>query len=140
MRNFAPSYSNLLSIILGLLFWLAGALSFAQTSERWQKKQQVYAFINAERETRGLPAIPVDKKLERSAQSWSVFMPYRLVHNVNFLKRFHRTGSECLTVGGDPVASWLKSKPHRQCILGKGVTAMGVGYWRGKWIFRTFTN
>src|SRR5690348_17890265 len=128
MLKFAPSYSYWLSFTFGLLFWLAGAHLFAQT------KQQVYDSINARRVRAGLPKISVCKRLERSAQSWAFFMRPSLKHNVRFLYRFHRTGAECLAIGADPVSDWMKSKPHRQCIMGKSVTAMGVGYWRGKWI------
>jgi uncharacterized protein YkwD len=133
MRNFTLSCS-LLSIILGVLFWLAAPLSFAQT------KQQVYDSINARRVRAGLSTISVCKRLERSAQSWVFFMRYSLKHNVKFLKRFHRTGAECLALGDDPVQSWMKSKPHRQSIMGRNVKEMGLGYWRGKWVFRTFSN
>ena len=133
MRNFTLSYS-LLSFILGVLFWLAAPLSFAQT------KEQVYAQINAERQKAGLPFVNVCKRLEKSAQSWAFFMRYSLKHNVRFLKRFHRTGAECLALGDDPVQSWMKSKPHRQSIMGRSVKAMGLGYWRGKWVWRSFSN
>lgn len=136
MRNFTLSYSSLVSFILGVLLWLAAPLSFAQIPTR----QQVYDSINSRRVKAGLTAIPINKKLEHSAQSWAVFMPYDLKHNVNFLYRFNRTGAECVTTGCDPVSDWMKSKPHRQCIMGKGVKAMGLGYWRGKWVWRSFSN
>lgn len=135
MRNFTLSCS-LLSFILWGAVLVSGPLSFAQTPNR----QQVYDSINAIRIRVGLPAIQVDKKLERSAQSWAVFMPYSLKHNVNFLHRFNRTGAECIATGSDPVGDWIKSKSHRQCIMGKGVKAMGLGYWRGKWVWRSFSN
>lgn len=105
-----------------------------------QTKQEVYDRINQERVSRGLPLVPVDRRLERSAQSWAFFMRPTLKHNVNFLRRFHRTGAECLAAGGDPVSGWLNSKPHRQSILGRQVKYMGLGYWRGKWVWRSFTN
>lgn len=133
MLNFTSSY-NLFSLITGVLLWLTAPLVFSQT------KQEVYDRINHEREARGLKPVSVCKRLERSAQSWAFFMPYSLRHNVNFLKRFRRTGAECLTIGADPVDSWLKSKSHRQCILGSSVTAMGLGHYRGKWVWRSFTN
>lgn len=135
MLKFVPSYS-LLSVTLGGLFWLAGPYLFAQIPT----KQQVYDSINAMRVRSGLAVITVDKKLERSAQSWAVFMPYDLKHNVHFLYRFNRTGAECLAVGSDPVSDWIKSPPHRHCIMGKGIKAMGLGYWRGKWVWRSFTS
>lgn len=111
-----------------------------------QTKQEVYDRINAERAKIGMPAVPVDKRLERSAQSWAVFMPYNWgngKHNVNFTKwwRFNRPGSECITVGDDPVTNWMGSrKGHRQAIMGRGVVAMGLGKWRGKWVWRSFTG
>lgn len=131
--------SRLLSYVIGSLLWLTATLSLAQT------KQEVYDRINEERAKIGMPPVPVDKRLERSAQSWAIFMPYNNgwgKHNINFLRwwRFNRSGAECLTVGDDPVTNWMGSKPHRQSIMGKGVKAMGVGKWRDKWVLRTFTN
>src|SRR5690242_18604448 len=52
-----------------------------------ETKQQVYDRINAERLKIGMPTIPVNKKLERSAQSWAFFMRPSLKHNTNFLRR-----------------------------------------------------
>ena len=130
-------HSILLSYVIGSLLWLTATLSFAQT------KQEVYDRINEERAKIGMPPVEVDKRLERSAQSWAIFMPSNWgwgKHNVNFLRRFKRSGAECLTVGPDPVTNWMGSKPHRQCIMGKGVKYMGVGKWRGKWVWRSFTN
>lgn len=124
-----------------VLLWLGltAINTFAQF-DPIETKQQVYNRINLEREKIGMPSIPINKKLERSAQSWARWMPSRLVHNTNFLKRFNRTGAECLAVGYDPVTNWMNSKPHRQSIMGRRVTAMGLGYRRGKWVWRSFTN
>lgn len=133
MPKFA-SLVILLSTLTGVLFWLAAPPSFAQT------KQEVYDKINVERQKLGFDIIPVDKRLERSAQSWAIFMPYSLKHNVHFLSRLNRSGAECVTVGADPLSSWMKSKSHRQSIMSRGVKAIGLGHWRGKWVLRTFTN
>ncbi|MCE7864657.1 MAG: CAP domain-containing protein [Bacteroidetes bacterium CHB5] len=105
-----------------------------------QPKQEVYDKINKERILRGLSELPVDKKLEKSAQSWAFFMPYRGVHNTNFTWRFKRGGAECIAWGDSPVEGWMKSKQHKAIIMGRSVKAMGAGYWRGKWVLRTFTQ
>ena len=109
-------------------------------SSHGQKKQEIYDQINQERIARGVSAIPVDKKLEKSAQSWAFFMPYRGVHNTNFRRRFNRMGGECIAWGASPVEGWIRSKSHSRIIFGKSVKAIGLGYWRGKWVLRTFTN
>lgn len=105
-----------------------------------QTKQKIYDQINQERIARGVSPIPVDKKLEKSAQSWAFFMPYRGVHNTNFRRRFKRMGGECIAWGDSPVEGWIGSKPHSRIIFGKSVKAIGLGYWRGKWVLRTFTQ
>lgn len=120
--------------LLGMLFWLAASPLFAQT------KEDIYKQINQERIARGVSPIPVDKKLEKSAQSWAFFMPYRGVHNTNFRRRFKRMGGECIAWGDSPVENWIGSKPHSRIIFGKSVKAIGLGHWRGKWVLRTFTN
>ncbi len=106
-----------------------------------QTKQEIYNKINLARIERGVSPIPVDRKLEKSAQSWAFFMPYRGVHNTNFRWRFKRMGGgECIAWGDSPMENWMKSKPHKSIIMGKGVKAMGLGYWRSKWVLRTFTQ
>lgn len=131
MAKFVLSYN---CCLLGMLFWLAASPLFAQT------KDDIYNQVNKERIARGVPPIPVDKKLEKSAQSWAFFMPYRGVHNTNFRWRFKRSGSECIAWGDSPVEGWMNSKQHKAIIMGRSVKAMGAGYWRGKWVLRTFTN
>lgn len=132
MTKFVLSYN--FCCLLGMLFWLAASPLFAQS------KEDIYNQINKERTERGLSPVPVDRKLEKSAQSWAFFMPYRGVHNTNFRRRFNRMGGECIAWGDSPVESWLNSKYHKPMLIGKEVKAMGLGYYRSKWVLRTFTN
>lgn len=122
-----------------VVFWLF-CLMFVSINSIGQTKQEIYDKINQERILRGLSLIPVDRKLEKSAQSWAFFMPYRGVHNVNFRKRFKRSGGECIAWGDSPVEGWMNSKYHKPMLIGKEVKAMGLGYWRAKWVLRTFTQ
>jgi len=131
MTKFVLSYN---CCLLGMLFWLAASPLFAQS------KEDIYNQINKERTERGLSPVPVDRKLEKSAQSWAFFMPYRGVHNVNFRKRFKRSGGEAIAWGESPVEGWMNSKYHKPMLIGKEVKAMGLGYYRAKWVLRTFTN
>lgn len=131
MTKFVFSYN---CCLLGMLFWLAASPLFSQS------KEDIYKQVNQERIARGVSAIPVDKKLEKSAQSWAFFMPHRGVHNTNFRRRFKRGGGECIAWGGSPVENWMNSRQHKAIIMGRSVKAIGVGYWRGKWVLRTFTN
>ena len=105
-----------------------------------QSKQEVYDQINKARINQDVDPLPIDRKLEKSAQSWAFFMPYRGVHNTNFRRRFKRGGAECIAWGDSPVDGWMKSKQHKAIIMGQSVKAMGAGYWRGKWVLRTFTK
>lgn len=126
---------NRLSLMIALVYMFTLNLNCLG-----QSKQEVYDKINKERILRGLSELSVDKKLEKSAQSWAFFMPYRGVHNTNFRWRFKRMGGECIAWGDSPVESWIRSKPHSRVIFGKSVKAIGLGYWRGKWVLRTFTQ
>ena len=130
MTKFVLSYN---CCLLGMLFWLAASPLFAQS------KEDIYKQINQERIARGVPALPVDKVREICAEL-ELFMPYRGVHNTNFRRRFKHMGGECIAWGGEPVEGWIRSKPHSRIIFGKSVKAIGLGYWRGKWVLRTFTN
>lgn len=114
-----------------------------------QSKQDVYASINDQRTQAGLKKLEVDESLARSAQSWSLFMPYGGKHNMNFIKRrklFKSQqarekigGSEALSWSGDPVKNWLSSYTHRNILLGSQARRMGLGFHRGKWVLRTLT-
>lgn len=130
----------LVSIIKNRLLIILVFLLILSVNSLGQTKQAIYDQINKVRLERGLAPVPVDKKLEKSAQSWAFFMPYRGVHNTNFRWRFKRMGGECIAWGDSPVEGWMNSKPHSRIIFGKSVKAMGAGYWRGKWVLRTFTS
>ena len=121
--------------VITLLFIMLLCLSAAS-----QTKEDVYKQINQERALRGLSELPVNKKLEKSAQSWAFFMPYRGIHNTNFRWRFKRMGGECIAWGSSPVENLMKSKPHKSILMGRSVKEIGIGYWRSKWVIRTFTQ
>lgn len=104
---------------------------------------EIVAMINAERAAKGLPGLAVNAQLEKSAQKHATDMHKKSYfshtgkNGSTLMQRVKRAGykpclaAENLSIGYSSVAKaiegWMNSKGHRQNILRKGVTEIGIG-------------
>ena len=121
----------------------AGGPVSCNVSENASYVVQIQVLINSEREKNGLPDLVVNSLLARAAQGHSADMACN-----NLTGHIGSDGSgvharivaagytpsyseEIVYSGGDPQAAfnwWMSDKPHRDAILGKTATEMGIGY------------
>jgi uncharacterized protein YkwD len=108
----------------------------------------VVCLVNQERQERGLPALTVADKLNRSAQAWNdeMIRTGNFTHGSNFAGRISAVGYNWQTAGENiatgyltpdqAVSAWMASTGHCQNILdpsfrnvGSGETPSPVGTW-----------
>jgi len=99
----------------------------------------VLCLVNAQRTTRGLPALGEDARLDRSAQGWSATMVGTglFTHGSDFASRISAVGydwsaaAENIATGfptpAAVVAAWMSSTGHCRNILSPAYSAIGIG-------------
>ena len=111
----------------------------AAAVEENEFEQKVFDLVNAERDKSGLPALNKTAELiqdarTRSVEAVSVFSHTRPNGSNWWELDPANMYSECLCWRepeyGTPegvVEAWMRSKSHRECLLRKDLTAMGIG-------------
>ncbi len=117
----------------------ASARTPATTTTIAAMRAAVLCLVNAQRASRGLPALREDSRLDRSAQLWSRSMVARGVfsHGSDFAARITAAGFDWSAAGeniatGYPtpaavVAGWMASPGHCRNILAPDFSAIGIG-------------
>lgn len=115
----------ILIIVMLLLAWAANA-QVAETTT-------IYDRINQIRKEHGLEPFMPSSVLELKAERW-----LRKMHDKSD-GLFHDASSreaELLTDCDDPVLCWMQSKPHRNILLSKDYTKIGIVLVEGDWCAR----
>jgi uncharacterized protein YkwD len=111
----------------------------ATSANRSAVKAAVVCLINLQRTSRGLPALRVDARLDRSAQHWSSSMVAGdyFSHGSNFGARIRGFGfnwsaageniATGYTTAGSVVTGWMASLGHCQNILSPRFAFVGTG-------------
>jgi uncharacterized protein YkwD len=117
----------------------AKAKTPATTTNIAAMRAAVLCLVNAQRTSRGLPALREDPRLDRSAQGWSRSMVAGGVfsHGTDFAARITAAGFAWSAAGeniatGYPtpaavVAGWMASLGHCRNILAPDYSAIGIG-------------
>ncbi len=119
-------------------------------ASRKQIRAAVVCLINRQRTSRGLPALHINRRLNRSAQSWTDTMVRRqkFTHGSDFGARISAVGFNWSTAGENiavgfttahsVVKAWMASTGHCENILdpdfaqvGTGVVNRGIRGWGG---------
>lgn len=108
-------------------------------SRRAEIRRAVVCLINRQRTSRGLPALHVDGRLNRSAQHWTYKMVRedRFTHGSNFAARISAVGFDW-SIAGENIASgyqtpwqvvsgWMASAGHCENILSPDFSRVGTG-------------
>jgi len=116
-----------------------GATAAIGASTRPALRAAVVCLINRQRTARGLPALAVDYKLNRSAQGWTdqLVSRHEFTHGANFAERISAVGFHWSQAGeniatGFPtpysvVAGWMRSTGHCKNILDPAFRDVGTG-------------
>ncbi|MFZ1995393.1 MAG: CAP domain-containing protein [Solirubrobacteraceae bacterium] len=117
----------------------AGAHSSLARSPRVQLQRAVVCLINEQRQSRGLPRLRENPRLNRSAQGWTnVMVTHRdFSHGADFAARISAAGFDWSNVGENiatgyatptaVVKAWMASKGHCQNILNPVYRYVGTG-------------
>lgn len=120
-----------MKIILIIIMLLLAAIARAQTNH--QVFQSAYDQVNQIRKEKGLPPLMRSGVLELKAGRW-----LNKMHETHSSLTHDRTSKEAelLTDCANPVKCWMESKPHKQILLSKDYTKIGIVLVEGDWCAR----
>lgn len=117
----------------------AGANTPVAAASRAAIRHAVVCLVNRQRTSRGLPALRTDRRLNRSAQSWTDKMVRedRFTHGSRFAARISAVGFDW-SIAGENIAAgfatprqvvtgWMASAGHCQNILSPDFSRVGTG-------------